>query len=75
MYDPAANTWTTVASMAFLRYSFQMVLLPSGKVLAAGSSDGGAAGQSAEVYDPAANTWTTVASMAFPRSFFQMVLF
>ena len=36
VYDPSANTWTTVASLNNARYLHTATLLPSGKVLRRG---------------------------------------
>lgn len=57
VYDPAADTWTTKATLTRGRYDHSAVLLKSGKVLVAGGF-GNAPEASTEIYDPAANTWT-----------------
>jgi hypothetical protein len=54
--------------MVTARNSYAAVLLPNGKVLAAGgSSDGPSAVAAAELYDPATGTWSTTGSMATAR--------
>jgi fibronectin type 3 domain-containing protein len=50
MWDPATNTWTTLAStIVFRGYHSTALLLPDGRVLSAGGDHGGA---SAEVFSP-----------------------
>ena len=50
MWDPATNTWTTLASISIYRgYHATALLLPDGRVLSAGGDFGGA---SAEVFSP-----------------------
>src|SRR3954451_13900936 len=77
IYDPSANTWTSVASMSTGRYQPTMTVLDDGRVLVAGgsgdidSADGMKAAvtlASAEVYDPEANTWTDVPAMSDARA-------
>ncbi|XXY19082.1 kelch repeat-containing protein [Sorangium sp. So ce216] len=51
VFDPAAGTWTAVASMPSVRSGNALLLLPDGRVLAFSPSG-------AEIYDPAADTWT-----------------
>jgi hypothetical protein len=55
LYDPATNTWTTIASLATARTNHTATLLGNGKVLVAGGYDGSADLSSAELYDPAAS--------------------
>jgi hypothetical protein len=52
LYDPATNTWSAAGSLAIARYVHTATLLPSGKVLVAGGSDGTVALASAELYLP-----------------------
>jgi len=65
------GTWTATGSMNQSRDRFSGVLLPSGKVLVAGSW---AASNSAELYDPATGAWTETGSMLLGRSEFQAAL-
>jgi N-acetylneuraminic acid mutarotase len=57
LYDPATQSWSTVASMAVARSNHSATLLDDGRVLVIGGEDG-----AAEVYDPDRNTWTAAAS-------------
>jgi hypothetical protein len=56
VYDPLANTWSSVAAMRIGRYKFRdtAIRLRDGRVLIAGS------GRFAEVFDPRANAFTRV---------------
>lgn len=63
LYNPTTGTWTATGSMTTGRYSFILILLPSGEVLAAGGADNGTALTSAELYNPATGTWTATGSM------------
>ncbi|HXN46552.1 MAG TPA: kelch repeat-containing protein, partial [Bryobacteraceae bacterium] len=65
------GTWTPAASMHQSRDRFSGVLLPSGKVLVAGSW---LASNSAELYNPTNNTWAVTGSMIQGRSEFKAVL-
>jgi Bacterial Ig-like domain (group 2)/Putative Ig domain/Galactose oxidase, central domain/Kelch motif len=69
VYDPVANTWSVVASMASARASHTATLLPNGLVLVAGGETGvgGNTIASAELYDPVANTWSSAGSLANSR--------
>jgi hypothetical protein len=62
------GTWAAAASMNQSRDRFSGALLPSGKVLVAGSW---VVSRSAELYDPSYNTWTLTGSMITGRSEFQ----
>jgi len=53
---PAVNGWSPTGSMSYARALFGAVLLPSGKVFAAG----GCASCTAELFDPATGTFTLV---------------
>jgi hypothetical protein len=57
-------------SMTNPRRNHTATLLPNGKVLVAGGSDGSGFGiVRAELYDPASRNWTTTGSLAGPRSY------
>ena len=51
VYDPALNTWTTIAPMNSVHFIHTATLLASGKVLVTGGWNGYNALNSAEVYD------------------------
>jgi len=73
IYDPVTDTWTAAAPMATARaydYSFSLVLLRTGEILAVGGNGAGkpykggnTAKTSAEVYNPLTKTWRTVANL------------
>lgn len=53
MYDPSADSWTTLASQAMRRaYHSTAVLLPDGRVLSAGDTGPGGGGVRLELYSP-----------------------
>ena len=53
LYDPAADTWTTLASQALRRaYHSTALLLPDGRVLSAGDTGPGGGGTRLEIYSP-----------------------
>jgi N-acetylneuraminic acid mutarotase len=64
---PADGAWSLAASMSFPRNNHTATLLPNGKVLVTGGSNGSTVLASAELYDPAGNTWSSAGSMASPR--------
>ena len=68
LYDPAANSWTTIAGLAAARAEHTATLLPSGKVLIIGGSGGTLTDQLPELYDPTSNTWSSAGSMIDNRS-------
>jgi hypothetical protein len=60
--------WSRAASLATGREEHTATLLPSGKVLVAGGTDGrGRVLASAELYDPVRNRWTSAGSMGATR--------
>ena len=67
MYDPVAGTWSVVAPMNTPRMNHTATLLPNGKVLVTGGTNGTGTLASAEIYDPTAGTWTMVAPMSTAR--------
>jgi hypothetical protein len=62
--DPS---WTPTGSLNGARYLHTATLLPSGKVLVVGGTDGFTSLSTAELYDPATGTWTPTAAMAISR--------
>jgi WD40 repeat protein len=69
IFDPVTESFTPVLSpMNSARYGHRMALLPNGKVLLAGGSNGTAPVASAEIFDPSSLTFTALAnSMTSPR--------
>ena len=60
--------WSRAASLTTGREEHTATLLPSGKVLVAGGTDGrGRVLASAELYDPVRNRWTSAGSMGATR--------
>ena len=74
LYDPTTGVWTPTGSMAKPRFGHVAVLLPDGRVLAAGGwilrpgADVASTVGSAELYDPSVGTWSLVGSMAQRRA-------
>jgi N-acetylneuraminic acid mutarotase len=74
-----ANTWSSVAStLADRGYGPAATLLPNGRVLLTGGTDGTvldfAPLASTEIYDPVADQWSSGASMANPRAYHTVTL-
>lgn len=74
VYDPVGDTWTTTGPMSYARFQHQLVLLPSGKVLAVGgvgydptqsAPSPVPAVRDAEVYDPATGRWSPAGRLAY----------
>jgi len=64
----ATGLWSRAASLTTGREEHTATLLPNGKVLVAGGTDGrGKVLASAELYDPAKDRWTSAGSMAATR--------
>ena len=64
-YNPAADEWRVVASMATATYSAGAAVL-DGKLYAAGGRIEGGVLSSVARYDPARDSWEGVAPMATP---------
>jgi N-acetylneuraminic acid mutarotase len=76
VFDPQAGKWELLAHLHAARRSHAAALLPDGRLLVSGGSDGGqddgaqAAVElsSMEIYDPAKRTWAAAPSLAQPRT-------
>ncbi|WP_083860213.1 kelch repeat-containing protein [Cupriavidus sp. BIS7] len=63
-YNPATDTWTSVASLSQVRDSHTATLLPDGTVLVAGGeSRATSALSSDEIYDPSTKTWSATGNL------------
>lgn len=62
-YNPASESWSTLAPMQSPRYRFGAALGSDGRVYAIGGWNGNTAIASVEAYSPISNTWTTVAPL------------
>jgi hypothetical protein len=69
IFNPSSGTWKRAPAMNQPRFAADLVLLPSGKVLAGGGTAGDNAviTPSAEIYDPHAGTWSFVDEMSTCR--------
>ncbi|MBN1774462.1 MAG: DUF4215 domain-containing protein [Deltaproteobacteria bacterium] len=67
IFDPAAGTWTTVAPMSVGRSGPTLTLLPDGRAVVIGGSDGSTTHDTAEVYDPVTDSWLPAGVMSTPR--------
>lgn len=80
LYNSVAGSWSSTGAMATARTYFGMVLLSSGKVLAAGGCTGlnsnGCSGVSAkaEIYDPSTGKWSATGSMIAARGSFSLTV-
>ena len=61
LYNPTTGAWTATGSMTTAR-STNLVLLPSGEVLAAGGDNN--VPSTAELYNPVSGTWSTTGSLS-----------
>ncbi len=66
-YDPATNTFASVADMPRGRLGHTATLLPNGHVLVAGAEPG--ALEQSRDYDPVADSWTGLGAPPVPRYF------
>lgn len=67
-YDPASNTWATVASMPAPRAEMAAVLGADGRIYILGGENGlQGVDSTVFAYTPSSNTWTTLSSMPTAR--------
>jgi WD40 repeat protein len=70
LYDPVTGTFSPTGSMNVARALHTATLLPNGKVLIAGGTDGAInTWNTAEIYDPAAGTFTLTGTMVAARNY------
>jgi hypothetical protein len=77
--NASTPTWRTTAPMSLGRYMHNLVMLPTGKVLAVGGStiayqQSGSGTLPSEIWDPNTETWATVASLNAPRVYHSTAL-
>jgi len=68
IYDPGTDKFTDTGTMTSARMNHTATLLPSGKVLIAGGTNGINPLDSAEIYDPATGTFTATGKLGVARS-------
>jgi hypothetical protein len=67
LYDPATGVWTFTGGLSGPRQDQIFLLLPNGKVLAAGGDNNGAFLATSELYDPTTRTWSATGSLVTAR--------
>ena len=68
VYDPQADAWTQLASMATARLGHASAAV-EGKLNVFGGQGAGGHLSTAEVYDPASNSWAQGTSLTSARSY------
>ena len=81
IYDPSTGTWSNTANMLKHRAGATALVLPDGRVIVAGGSEGnashnladisdllGTALKTSEIYDPATDTWVYGPNMSEPKA-------
>ncbi len=69
LYDPATGIWKPTSQMVSGRMYQTATLLPNGKLLVIGGSDGSGDLSSAELYDLATGTWAATGAMSTGRAY------
>src|SRR5258706_561096 len=67
IYNTANGSWASTGSMAITRVRHCATVLPNGKVLVSGGSDGGTSLSTCELYDPTLGTWSTTGALTTAR--------
>lgn len=70
-YNPATNTWTTLASLPTARYGLAAAVGPDGKIYALGGFAPSLGGytNTVYIYDPVTNSWATGPSLSTARGY------
>jgi len=68
LFNPGTGTWTMTGSLPGPRSEHTSTLLPNGRVLIAGGTDGTNSLSSALLYDPASGAWTATAPLSAARA-------
>lgn len=68
LFDPVTEIWQPVGSTARPRDGGAGALLPDGRYLLTGGSQGASYWADGEIFDPATGTWTTTSAMRHGRS-------
>lgn len=66
-WDPVCRTWSSVASLQFMRLCAGVAVL-NNRLFVCGGRDGSACHRSVETYDPHTNKWTMRSPMIQRRS-------
>jgi WD40 repeat protein len=68
LFDPATGTWTMTGALPGTRSEHTATLLPNGKVLITGGTDGTNSLSSTLLYDPASGDWAASTSLSAARA-------
>ena len=68
LYDPTTGVWTFTGNLATARQDEILLLLPTGKVLAAGGDNQTGFLATTELYDPLTGTWAATGSLTTARA-------
>lgn len=74
IYDPASNSWTQAADLAFARRLPAVVVMSSGKAMVIGGVAGNVPVAATEIYDAASNSWSSSGSLSSGRGYLSATL-